>query len=717
MISDICERPNCNGKIEDGYCDSCGMAALKLSQNLAPGNSTGSSSRSTSQSSRSTRSTSQRSGRNSASRRPLGAGLVSVPDLPSTAPEAQLLSDPSVPQHRRFCGHCNATLRREQGFCSQCGQKYSFIPSLQAGDLVAEQYEVRGAIAYGGLGWIYLGFDRMLSRYVVLKGLLNAEDSNSAAVAVAERQFLAAVKHPNIVGVYNFVSHNGEGLIVMEYVRGHTLKDIRKQRGKLPVAEAIAYMHRILSAFAYLHREGLVYCDFKPDNVMLEAGDLKLIDMGGVRRIDDPDGDIYGTVGYSAPEIAADGPSAASDLFTIGRTLAVLLIDLPGFGTTHQYSLPTADQEPLFAEQESLYRCLLKATAEHPERRFESADEMAEQLLGLLREVVALETGKASPASSSLFGEDPLVWLVQSDTVPILADYRQIPPLLIDATDPAANTLLAAAAIADPNQRQTRLDQILQQFPNSSEAELQRINGLIESRNYQRARLALINLTGQIPDWQAAWHQGRLYLADDNSGNAQGCFEQVYSALPGELAPKLALAIAAEQAGQPQRAIQLYARVVATDPRYLSASFGLARCRFAQADRSGAIAALDQVPSDSSLYLQSRVMAVRLLIDATSSPPQPQDLEQAAQLIQALNLPGAECYCLQEQLFRTQLALLSTAPASKAPASPSSQLLGAEAMIRQALEQSLRAQAQWATGREKIELVDAANQVRPITWI
>ncbi len=64
-------------------------------------------------------------------------------------------------------------------------------------------------------------------------------------------------------------------------------------------------MHRILSAFAYLHSLGLVYCDFKPDNIMVEGGDVKLIDLGGVRRIDDPDGDIYGTVGYSAPEAGA----------------------------------------------------------------------------------------------------------------------------------------------------------------------------------------------------------------------------------------------------------------------------------------------------------------------------------------------------------------------------------------------------------------------------
>jgi serine/threonine-protein kinase PknG len=239
----------------------------------------------------------------------------------------------------------------------------------------------------------------------VLKGLLNTQDESAAAAAVAERQFLAAVKHPNIVGIYNFVQNGGEGFIVMEYVGGKTLKQIRRERGPLPAAEAVAYIHRILPASAYLHNAGLVYCDFKPDNVMMERDDVKLIDMGGVRRIDDTKGDIYGTVGYSAPE-AGSGPTPSSDLFTIGRTLAVLLTDIHGFSTDHIYTLPSPQEEPLFARQESLYRFLLKATAHAADDRFESAEEMAEQLLGVLREIVAVETGTPRPAQSLFFGAD-----------------------------------------------------------------------------------------------------------------------------------------------------------------------------------------------------------------------------------------------------------------------------------------------------------------------
>ena len=74
-----------------------------------------------------------------------------------------------------------------------------------------------------------------------------------------------------------------------------------------------------------------VYCDFKPDNVIHVGDAVKLIDLGGVRRLDDPDAAIFGTVGYQAPEVPKTGPTVASDLYTVGRALAVLILDWPGW--------------------------------------------------------------------------------------------------------------------------------------------------------------------------------------------------------------------------------------------------------------------------------------------------------------------------------------------------------------------------------------------------
>lgn len=721
-MSQRCNKNGCSGVIEDGYCNVCGLAAAKsvTSQRLSDAISRRSASFATGSSPLTNRSRGSRRTATTArsTRRQLGAGLVSVPELPSTDPEKAILSDPKVPENKRFCANCNQALRREKGFCTKCGHKYSFIPSLKSGDLVAGQYEVKGAIAYGGLGWIYLGFDKQLSRYVVLKGLLNTEDASSAAVAVAERQFLAAVKHANIVGIYNFVRHDTEGFIVMEYVGGQTLKEIRKTRGVLPVAEAIAYIHRILGAFAYLHQLGLVYCDFKPDNIMLEAGDVKLIDMGGVRRIDDLDGDIYGTVGYSAPE-AGEGPTIVSDLFTIGRTLAVLVSNIPGFSSDHQYTLPDPQSEPLFAQQESLYRFLLKATAYQPDDRFQSADEMAEQLLGVLREIVAVETGEPRPATSQLFNGDLLSMSVSRDVLsPVQADYHQLPMPLLNTSDPAIQSVLNAIALPDIAQQCDHLSQILQSSPNSREALLKLADVQISLGNYNNVDRALKQVEEQDPwEWRVYWYRGRSLLAQGKFKEAQAVFDQVYFDLPGELAPKLGIAIAAELAGNYKLAIQLYELVCRTDPSYLSAVFGLARCQYSLKNRQAAVAALERVPQTSSLYTRARIEAARLLIRNDHTSPGAAELSAAAVAIEALKLEGIERYHLTQQVLETALNLVT---AKTLPPASTTMILGQtleEISLRQGLEKVLRSLAHLATGADKIRLVDQANQVRPRTML
>src|SRR4029079_2572089 len=231
------------------------------------------------------------------------------------------------------------------------------------------------------------------------------------AAAIAERQFLAQVEHPLIVEINNFVTLKDAGYIVMEYVGGTSLKSLLKSRkeaagGKydpLPVDQAIAFVVEILPAFQYLHDLNLIFCDFKPDNIIQVGDAVKLIDLGGVRRLDDLDSAIYGTVGYQAPEVPVVGPSIASDIYTIGRTLTVLAMEFRGYQSTYVASLPPVDQTPLFEANDSCYRLLLKACAPDPADRFVSADELRVQLLGVLREVVAKgREGAAEHSTSSL---------------------------------------------------------------------------------------------------------------------------------------------------------------------------------------------------------------------------------------------------------------------------------------------------------------------------
>jgi serine/threonine-protein kinase PknG len=719
-----CTQPACLGQLDEGYCDRCGMAPLSVSLSSASLSSVSLSSalphpRATGRSIRSASiGSSGLSGKTIGSRpgtgrsRGLGLGLVTLPDLPDIAPETLLLTEAIVPLNKRICGNCNHQLKREKGFCGQCGQAYSFVASLKAGDVVAGQYDIKGALAFGGLGWIYLGFDRQLSRYVVLKGLLNTRDESSAAVALAERQFLAAVKHPNIVGVYTFVTHNGEGFIVMEYVGGRTLKDLRRDRGPLPVTEAIAYIHRVLKAFDYLHDRGLVYCDFKPDNVMLERGDIKLIDMGGVRRIDDPEGDIYGTVGYTAPE-AGDGPTAVSDLFTIGRTLAVLVASIPSFTSQNLYQLPGPEEVAVFRDHPSLYHLLCRATAPDPAARFQSAEEMAEQLLGVLRETIALETGEAQPGASHCFGSDPLGMAIPNpqESIPIV-----IPHPNLDSSDPACNELIIALGISDVVSRRNSLEQIYQQYPTSLDTKLRCANQLIEDQLFPKADRVLTEAANQAPfDWRVDWYRGRsLFLQGKDS---RSVFERVYRAIPGEIMPKLALGFTAEQQGDFAGAAWYYDRVLETDPSYLSAAFGLARCWQVLGDRSGAIAALDRIPGHSNLQNRAQLERARLLLDTTTKLPQQQDLQAASQTIETLRLEASDRHRLSQQLFQVALTLIDQ---NSMQSNSQVLLLGQpleERSLRFGLEQSLLDLARLRDGSEKLQLVERANQVRPRTLI
>ncbi|MEV6009427.1 tetratricopeptide repeat protein [Streptomyces sp. NPDC051976] len=395
---------------------------------------------------------SSRGGTSGPTRGKLGAGLVSVPPIPRPDPAAAVLANPEVPERKRYCSKsdCGAPVGRSrgdrpgrtEGFCTKCGHPYSFTPKLRAGDIVHGQYHVVGCLAHGGLGWIYLAVDRAVSdRWVVLKGLLDTGDEDALAAAVSERRFLAEIEHPNIVRIYNFVEHLDQrtgtldGYIVMAYVGGKSMKEIANERRSpdgrrepLPVAQAIAYAIEALEALGHLHSRNLLYCDFKVDNAIQTEDRLELIDMGAVRRMDDTESAIYGTVGYQAPEVAEVGPSVASDLYTVARTLAVLTFDFQGYTNVFVDSLPDPGNIDVFSRYESFYRLLVRATDPDPDKRFASAEEMSDQLMGVLREVVALESGQPRPALSTLFGPElrvvdtELVRPVTGDTSTLGAD-------------------------------------------------------------------------------------------------------------------------------------------------------------------------------------------------------------------------------------------------------------------------------------------------------
>ncbi len=639
-----CAELDCEGTVVDGYCDVCGTAPAAQTQSkvltaTAPMAS----------SARSRGSAGTGSSKSSGTRGRLGAGVVEIPPVPKGNPAKAILTDPQVPESQRFCGNSECrqpvgrsrgdTPGRAEGYCTSCGTAYSFVPKLSRGDLVGGQYEVRGAIAHGGLGWIYLAIDRNVhNRLVVLKGLVNSADADAIATAEAEALALAEVEHPNIVRIHNFVEHKDStgtamGYIVMEYVGGTSLKQIRKAAGgPLAPAQAVAYIVEIAPALGYLHEEGFAYCDFKPDNVMQSDEQLKLIDLGATVAMDDPDAVIYGTRGYQAPEIAWTGPTVATDVYTVGRTLAVLVMDVPQTNGRFVEQLPGPDEVPVFAQHESLYRAIRRATDPESAKRFPSMGELADQLTGVLHEIAAADSGHPQPRLSTHFSPQRAIYGAGWDvplTVSSVIAALGVPR--VDANDAGA-ALLATTSGTPPD----LLEQTLQhavgesnQRNNSVEVPLRLVRASLEQGVAADARKRLAELESVIPgDWRLTWYGGQCALLDNDFDAAAAHFEAVLDMLPGELDPKLALAATAELRGAHADATRYYETVWRTNHTFYSAAFGLARERARAGDRAGAVETLDQITPASTHYTAAGTAGIEIVLHGRAAD----DLDEATLL-------------------------------------------------------------------------------------
>jgi serine/threonine-protein kinase PknG len=695
----------------------------------------------------------------------LGAGLVPIPTVPPMDPLAAVLADPVVAEGRRFCWRCGKPVGRASvshpsttvGACETCGAPYDFRPYLQRDDMIARQYEIQGCIAHGGLGWIYLAIDRNVSdRWVVLKGLLHGGDAAAQAVAVHERQYLAALAHPSIVKIYNFVEHPGPegtpvGYIVMEYVGGRSLGDMLdgyQRPGRLPVAEAIAYLLESLPALEYLHSLELAYNDLKPDNIMVTEDQIKLIDLGAVAAFGSY-GNLYGTRGFQAPEIARTGPTVASDIYTVGRTLAALTLNLPAERGRYLDGLPGPAGEPTLQRYEFFHRLLLRATDPDPDRRFPSARVMTTQLAGVLREILATETGTEHPQLSTAFspprtsfGTEELVAQTDAFTDGIARSKKlrardvvaALPVPLIDPADPAA-PLLAGTVHPEPRHALDAVRTARQRaagepdgVPESFETECTFVEARIHVDLDQPAAAREVLHRLAYHDWRVDWYLGLIALLELEYEQAFAHFEAVLQALPGELAPKLALAATAElvlqhwESPDPEQwrgyAEKFYATIWRTDRGVVSAAFGLAR-QLAESGRvTEAVQALDEVPPASRHYTEARMTAVLFLLNALPAADSAESaLHLAAARIQAL--PPGEHRAAQMRVLVLGAAL-AWLHAGNTPSLPDATLFGApftERDLRQGVEAGLRTLARSAPGRtHRYALVDLANAIRAKTW-
>ncbi|MCW6008533.1 Stk1 family PASTA domain-containing Ser/Thr kinase [Micromonospora sp. CPCC 205371] len=211
------------------------------------------------------------------------------------------------------------------------------------GTLVDGRYRIRGRVARGGMATVYMGVDERLERTVALKIINPAQVREARFVDrfTDEAKTIARLTHPNVVAVYDQGTHGGLPYLVMEFVRGRTLRDVLAERGRLNPGEALAIMEQMLAAIAAAHRAGLVHRDVKPENVLVAEAPsggstnlvdsvVKVADFGLARAVeasaDDETGQLMATVAYVAPELVTNGHAdARTDVYSAGIVLFEML--------------------------------------------------------------------------------------------------------------------------------------------------------------------------------------------------------------------------------------------------------------------------------------------------------------------------------------------------------------------------------------------------------
>jgi serine/threonine-protein kinase len=274
------------------------------------------------------------------------------------------------------------------------------MPSLSLEGQTLGKYRVLTPLGAGGMARVYRAYQPGLDRYVAIKVLRTelVEEEEFLARFKREAQAVAALRHPNIVQVYDFDSEGDIYYMVLELLEGNTLKaklnDYRVRTERLPLAESVRILKEALAGLAYAHQAGLIHRDLKPANLMLtKQGQTVLTDFGIAQMIGGTQytatGVIMGTVNYMAPEQGLRGQSdACSDVYALGIVFYEMLTGrVPFDGDTPLAIMMKHVNEPLPLPHtlnpeipESLERILLKALSKQPEDRYQSAAEMADAL-------------------------------------------------------------------------------------------------------------------------------------------------------------------------------------------------------------------------------------------------------------------------------------------------------------------------------------------------
>ncbi|GAC1402080.1 MAG: hypothetical protein NVSMB52_15960 [Chloroflexota bacterium] len=269
-------------------------------------------------------------------------------------------------------------------------------PEMPAFDFIlAGRYRLLGPLGEGGMASVYRARDLRLNRDVAVKLLREdlTRDPEFLRRFEREAQYVASLSHPNIVPVYDVGEENGSHYIVMEFIRGRTLKDAIESGGPLPAGRAAEITVSVLDALQYAHGRGLVHRDVKPHNILMTAdGTARLADFGIAHLADSSTtrtAAILGSAQYLSPEQArGDEATPLSDVYSCGIVLYEMVTGAPPFGGAnalavahhHVYSDPPPLPQRARDEMPELESIVARALAKDPSDRFADAQSFIKAL-------------------------------------------------------------------------------------------------------------------------------------------------------------------------------------------------------------------------------------------------------------------------------------------------------------------------------------------------
>lgn len=261
---------------------------------------------------------------------------------------------------------------------------------------VANRYEIISLIGQGGMADVYKAKDIILNRIVAIKILREKLSHDAMTLVRFQREASAAsrLSHPNVVDIYDVGESDGMHYIVMEFIRGRTLKQLIQQRGALSVSESIQIMTQLTSAIDHAHKHNIIHRDIKPQNVLVkDDGTVKITDFGIAIANDAVqltlNNAVMGSAHYLAPETAqGKEPTAQVDIYSLGIVFYELLTgDVPFHGKTPTEIAVKHLRQPIPyvrdfnpAIPQAVENIILKATAKDPKDRYSSAYAMLEDL-------------------------------------------------------------------------------------------------------------------------------------------------------------------------------------------------------------------------------------------------------------------------------------------------------------------------------------------------